>query len=72
MTAIVQSTGNAPAKAAKPSSRFRDPVMPFGKYRGELLSDIADNDRDYLCWVLRNCRNIGASLKRQIQAAVDS
>jgi uncharacterized protein (DUF3820 family) len=71
MSAIVQSTGNALPKTARPSSRFRDPLMPFGKYRGELLSDIAENDRDYLLWVLAKCRNIGSTLRRQIQAAVD-
>lgn len=27
-------------------------VLTFGKHRGELLEDIADDDQEYLVWVL--------------------
>ena len=31
-----------------------DDEMPFGKYKGETVSWIIDNDPDYLGWLLEN------------------
>lgn len=37
--------------------------MPFGKWKGHLLSEIPD---DYLWWVITNCDNIAAELRAAI------
>jgi hypothetical protein len=42
--------------------------MPFGKYRGRLLTEIPQS---YLCWVLTNCENITWQLRMEIRAIVD-
>lgn len=41
-------------------------TMPFGKYRGECLEDIAYQDPDYLEWVLENMDNLSNDLTRDI------
>jgi hypothetical protein len=42
--------------------------MPFGKYRGWLLSQIPVS---YLCWVLANCHNIDLQLRTEIRRIVE-
>lgn len=43
--------------------------MPFGRHRGRLLPDIPTN---YLQWVLRECTEIDPTLRRAIQAELES
>jgi alpha-mannosidase len=39
--------------------------MPFGKHRGEELSDIPD---DYLIWCLDSCESMSPTLRKAIEA----
>jgi hypothetical protein len=39
--------------------------MPFGKHRGEELSEIPD---DYLVWCLDNCDSMSPTLRKAIEA----
>jgi len=38
-------------------------LMPFGKYRGALISTIVQNDPEYVQWMLNNCKNYSFSSK---------
>lgn len=38
--------------------------MPFGKYRGEFLTEIPPN---YLRWLLRECDSIDSYLRRRVE-----
>lgn len=29
-------------------------TMPFGKYRGELIGTVIENDADYIYWAINN------------------
>lgn len=41
--------------------------MPFGKYRGQELSEVPES---YLCWVLDNCERIGPTLRQAIEGVL--
>ncbi len=47
-------------------------VMPFGKYKGDTLSQIADDDPDYLQWLLDNADNLSSSIREKIESALGS
>lgn len=36
-------------------------VTPFGKFKGEILTDILDEKTWYVKWMLENCKNINFS-----------
>jgi hypothetical protein len=42
--------------------------MPFGKYRGEKLTEIPES---YLCWVLDTCEDISPTLRLAIERTLD-
>ncbi len=64
-TAIAESLAVAPR--VNGSER-----MPFGKYKGTRLAEIAEDDPDYLVWVLSNCANIRPRLREQITRALSA
>jgi len=37
--------------ASKFPTLTRDSIMPFGKYKGQTMDDIADNDPAYIVWL---------------------
>ncbi len=41
--------------------------MPWGKYEGQELSDIAESDNGYLLWVLEKADRAGPVLKSEIR-----
>ena len=45
----------------------RNTIMTFGKYIGVPLDEIP---MKYLVWVLRNCDNVTASMRREIEGVV--
>jgi hypothetical protein len=44
--------------------------MPFGKFKGALLSELAKEHPWYLPWVLKNCPWIEPWLRTHIEAAI--
>ena len=38
----------------RPTITDRNHVMTFGKFEGETIQDILDNDPQYLCWLVDN------------------
>jgi hypothetical protein len=48
-----------------------DSVMPFGKYKGETLGDIALNDARYLDWLLSNATHLKWWLREGIESVLN-
>ena len=48
------------------------PKMPFGKYKGDPVTDVARAEPDYLIWVLDNCERIGHRLRSAILRALEA
>ena len=46
-------------------------IMPFGKYKGDTISMIAEDDPEYLEWVLRTCTRLSLRLRDQINQALN-
>jgi hypothetical protein len=45
-------------------------TMPFGKYQGQSLAEIAKENPKYLDWVLENCERIPAHLREDIEEVI--
>lgn len=41
-------------------------TLKFGKYSGMRLRDVADEDIDYLVWMIRNCSRLSAGLRAAV------
>lgn len=61
------------------SQGFNEPLnagglrrMPFGKYRGMGISEIAEQDPSYLRWVIENIEKLDNNLRQDIKTALDS
>jgi hypothetical protein len=50
--------------------RLPPKAMPFGQYRGLSIATIADDDPEYLRWVLSTCTRLRPGLRRAIEAAL--
>lgn len=40
-----------------------DYILPFGKYRGKTIKDVAENDMDYLKWATLNIKGFAVNFK---------
>lgn len=50
----------------------KEPIvkMPFGKYRGDKIADVAAKDAQYLRWLLRNAKDMQDELREALQNAL--
>jgi len=50
----------------------KDPItkMPFGKYRGKLIADVAKTDPNWIKWALRNVDNMDTELRQALTAVL--
>jgi hypothetical protein len=47
-------------------------LMPFGKYKGQLVKEAIDNDSRYFKWVLTDCKNLKKDLYNYIKHYYDN
>ncbi|PIJ51446.1 exodeoxyribonuclease X [Erwinia sp. OLTSP20] len=68
---IMQESGwDAPTMAARIAPRSEQQgVLPFGKYRGQSITEVAQKNPAYLRWMLENIRDLKPALR---QAVIDA
>lgn len=68
---IMESSGwDAPRMAARMQQTATTEVMPFGKYRGRPIADVAKRDPGYLRWMLDSIPDLKPALRNALQKQV--